>query len=85
MKVTTENGKLPDGTYDKLYTFGGRGFSIWRTDSMTKVYDSGSDIEDALAQLQPHLFNAEMQSDEIIGHTADLRSDNKVSCFSSLF
>ncbi|XP_048764949.2 mesenchyme-specific cell surface glycoprotein-like [Ostrea edulis] len=77
LKVTTENGKLPDGTYDKLYTFGGRGFSIWHTDSMTKVYDSGSDIEDALAQLQPHLFNAEMQSDEIIGHTADLRSDNK--------
>jgi hypothetical protein len=82
LKVTTENGKLPDGTYDKLYTFGGRGFSIWRTDTMTMVYDSGSDIEDTHAQLKPQLFNAQMKRDELIEQTADYRSDDKVSSIS---
>ncbi|XP_061188899.1 uncharacterized protein LOC133197075 [Saccostrea echinata] len=77
LQVTTENGRLADGTFDKLYTFGGRGLTVWRADSMTKVYDSGSDVEDTHAESRPDLFNADAKTDAIIKSTMDSRSDNK--------
>ncbi|XP_062619481.1 mesenchyme-specific cell surface glycoprotein-like [Saccostrea cucullata] len=77
LQITTENGRLPDGTFDKLYTFGGRGFSVWRADTMTNVYDSGSDVEDTHAESRPDLFNANPKADTIIKSTMDSRSDNK--------
>ena len=78
LTVTTENGRLADGTFDQLYTFGGRGFSVWRTDTMTRVYDSGSEIEDTLARLRPDIFNADIENNHVIDQTVDHRSDNKV-------
>ena len=59
-------------------SFGGRGFSVWRTDTMTRVYDSGSKIEDTLARLRPDLFNADIKNNHVIDQTVDHRSDNKV-------
>lgn len=44
---------------------------------MTRVYDSGSDIEDTHARLRPEIFNAEININHIIHQTADHRSDNK--------
>ena len=34
-----------DGKYDRLYTFGGRSFSIWNGESGAQVADSGEDFE----------------------------------------
>eukprot|EP00105_Crassostrea_gigas_P018589 XP_011436760.1 PREDICTED: mesenchyme-specific cell surface glycoprotein [Crassostrea gigas] len=75
--ITTETGRLPDGSFDKLYTFGGRGFSIWKADTMALVYDSGSDVEDTHAQARPDLFNAQLKAGKKIKKTIDYRSDNK--------
>jgi hypothetical protein len=76
--VTTENGRRGDGTYDKLYTFGGRGFSVLTSDTMRRVYDSGSDVEKSHAQQYPTLFNALVKSSANITDSVDSRSDNKV-------
>jgi hypothetical protein len=78
LQITTENGRLSDGTFEKLFTFGGRGFSVWRTDTMSRIYDSGSDVEDTHANARPDLFNAKPKSETIIKETVDSRSDNKV-------
>lgn len=77
LKITTETGRLPNGSYDKLYTFGGRGFSIWKLDTMSLVYDSGSDVEDTHSQTRPDLFNADQENSAKIKDTIDSRSDNK--------
>lgn len=76
--ITSETGRLPNGSFDKLYTFGGRGFSIWKVDTMSLVYDSGSNVEDTHSQARPDLFNAQVKLDKKIKNTKDFRSDNKV-------
>jgi hypothetical protein len=78
LKITTENGRLSDGTFEKLFAFGGRGFSVWRTDTMSRIYDTGSDVEDTHANARPDLFNAQSESETVIKETVDSRSDNKV-------
>jgi hypothetical protein len=60
-----------NGAYEKLFTLGGRSFSIWATDG-TQVYDSGSDLERITAAAAPLYFNASNNSS-----TFDDRSDNK--------
>ena len=60
-----------NGTYEKLFTLGGRSFSIWSTDG-TQVYDSGSDLERITAGAVPANFNASNSNS-----TFDDRSDNK--------
>lgn len=75
--ITTETGRLPNGSFEKLYTFGGRGFSIWKADTMSLVYDSGSDVEDTHALARPDLFNAQPKPGKKIKNTIDFRSDNK--------
>ncbi len=60
-----------NGTYEKLFTLGGRSFSIWSTDG-TQVYDSGSDLERITAGAVPANFNASNNNS-----TFDDRSDNK--------
>ena len=60
-----------NGAYEKLFTLGGRSFSIWSTDG-TQVYDSGSDLERITAAAVPANFNASNNNS-----TFDDRSDNK--------
>jgi len=60
-----------NGAHEKLYTLGGRSFSIWASDG-TQVYDSGSDFERITAGVVPANFNASNNSS-----TFDDRSDNK--------
>lgn len=76
--VTTENGRRRDGTYDKLYAFGGRGFSVLTSDTMLRVYDSGSNVEESHAKQYPKLFNSLVKSSANITDTVDSRSDSKV-------
>jgi alkaline phosphatase len=57
--------------YDKLYSFGGRSFSIWKADG-TQVYDSASTLERLTSAIFGSKFNT--------GHTSnkgDDRSDDK--------
>lgn len=60
-----------DGTYEALYAFGARSFSIWSADAREQVYDSGDDFEQITRQQVPALFNGES------GAAFDSRSDNK--------
>lgn len=73
LTVTTANGDIDDdGEFEELYAFGGRSFSIWSSDG-TLVFDSGSMIEEKIAELFPNDFN----SDDEENDTFDNRSDNK--------
>lgn len=62
------NGRL---TYDKLYAYGARSFSIWNTQGQL-VWDSGSEFEKKIAELFPNYFNSDHE-----GIALDDRSDNK--------
>ena len=60
LTVSTIDGDTDgDGDYDALYSYGGRSFSIYAADG-SLVFDSGSTIEQAIADLRPPLaFNNE--------------------------
>ena len=79
LKVDAQLGRLVSTTafpttspITQLYSYGGRSFSIWTT-SGTLVWDSGDQIEQYIASVQPTLHNAQN------GLTSefDKRSDNK--------
>lgn len=60
-----------DGDFDELYTLGGRSLSVFAVNpdnTLTRVYDSGSEFEQIAASLDPANFN---------GFPFDTRSDNK--------
>jgi len=57
VKVLKDMGDAQsDGTYEKLYMYGARSFSIWTTGGEL-VYDSGDDISKKVAAFEPELFN----------------------------
>ncbi len=62
------NGRL---TYDKLYAYGARSFSIWNTQGQL-VWDSGSEFENKISELFPNYFNTDHEAVSL-----DDRSDNK--------
>jgi hypothetical protein len=47
--------------YNSLYTFGGRSLAIWRVrpDSLELVHDTGSQMEETIAEVTPHFFNSD--------------------------
>jgi hypothetical protein len=47
------------GDYNKIYTMGGRSFSIINPETMATVYDSGSLMEEILKDNYPKIFNSE--------------------------
>lgn len=72
LNITAENGDIDgDGDYDRLYTLGGRSFSIWDAYG-NQVFDSGDDFEQIIAQQFPEYFNASNDNNDF-----DNRSDNK--------
>ncbi len=60
-----------DGLYEKLFTLGGRSFSIW-TNYGRRIFDSEADLERLTAARYPASFNAGHEN-----NTLDDRSDNK--------
>jgi DNA-binding beta-propeller fold protein YncE len=72
LNVTTGSGLRADGScFERLFSFGGRSFSIWTTDG-DLVFDSGEGLERVVAAAVPEFFNS--------NHTEsgfDGRSDDK--------
>lgn len=59
LKITTSMGDTDnDGSYEELYSYGGRSFSIVDPATGRIVYDSGDMIEQMVAQLEPAYFNS---------------------------
>ena len=78
--VSNMNGRNDIGTFEGLYTFGGRSFSIRKLDTMDLVYDSGSQIEELHEQYIGKLFNSNGDTaNDTIPQTFDIRSANKVN------
>lgn len=59
-------------TFEALYAFGARSFSIFNADSQTLAFDSGNDFERITAERFPENFNAQNDSNNL-----DSRSDDK--------
>ena len=56
--ITKQFGDLDgDGKIDRLMTFGARSFSIWDTETETRIFDSGSDFERITAEKYGKEFN----------------------------
>lgn len=72
LKTTTSAPRNADGKYEAIYGFGARSFTIWDADTMSRVYDSGSDFEEQLAQALPQYFNTDHEANNF-----DNRSDDK--------
>lgn len=72
LKTTTAAPKNKDGKYEAIYGYGARSFSIWDSNSLQLMYDSGSDFEKITAKTSPNYFNANNTEDEF-----DSRSDDK--------
>lgn len=60
-----------DGDHDEIYIYGARSFSVWDANGKL-VADSGSEIEQMLAQRQPAYFNTNSEAAKL-----DDRSDDK--------
>ena len=84
LQFSAVEGKDGNGKYERFYTFGTRGFSIWRVSDMEQVFDSGSDMEQKTAELRPDIFNADVLYALYEDHSesADRESDKKVMKFS---
>jgi len=70
-KGATDNSTDGSGTYNELYTYGARSFTIWDTNGLV-VYDSGDDFERITASIFGPLFNNNNDENE-----GDTRSDAK--------
>jgi hypothetical protein len=76
LKITTTPnggvaGKNSAGQCTELYSFGGRSFSIWTSD-VSRVFDSGDDLEQRTKALPNVMFNASHDN-----NTLDSRSTSK--------
>jgi hypothetical protein len=69
--TTTLGNDDADAEYERLFTLGGRSFSIWSS-SGERLYDSGSEFERITAFADPAHFNASNDNGNF-----DDRSDNK--------
>jgi hypothetical protein len=67
-----DTGKNAAGQCNVLYSFGARSFSIWDASNVTRVYDSGEDLERLTTSLPNALFNASNTN-----NTLDSRSGAK--------
>lgn len=75
LNITTTLGDTDgDGDYDELYSYGGRGFSIWDS-NMNLVWDSEDQFAQTLASLFPNEFNSNNDDNSSLKS----RSDDKAS------
>jgi len=70
-----DNGKNAAGQCNKLWSYGGRSFSIWRAADMKRVFDSGEDFERITAAIAaevgaPFKFNSGHDNDTLDSRSA---------------
>ncbi len=73
---TPISGDSGDGTFEQLYSYGARSFSIWNGTTGELVFDSGSQFGEIAARDVPDFFNANY-STNTNSFTFDARSDDK--------
>ncbi|MXV39242.1 T9SS type A sorting domain-containing protein [Flavobacteriaceae bacterium Ap0902] len=57
LKTTTANGDLDgDGTYEQIFSYGGRSFSIF-DEYGNLIFDSANDFAQVVADVEPEIFN----------------------------
>ena len=72
LNVATDMGLNDEGTcYTDLYTFGGRGFSVWDAETGTQVFDSGSAFEEITHAANPEFFNSNHSESNLEGRSDD--------------
>jgi len=75
LNITTTLGDIDgDGDYDEIYSYGGRGFSIWDA-NLNLVWDSEDQISQTLATLHPANFNSNNDDNSSLKS----RSDDKAA------
>lgn len=62
-------GKNASGQCSELYSFGGRSFSIWDASTVSRVYDSGDQIEQRTQALANANFNASHDNNTLDGRS----------------
>lgn len=73
LKITTSMGDTDnDGEFEELYSYGARSYAIWNATTGALVYDSGAELEERMAALEPDMFNTTNDENEF-----DNRSDDK--------
>ena len=74
LNVTTANGLRSEGPnapcYEEIYAYGARSFSIWTTDG-TQLFDSGSQFENIIADVNPDFFNSNHSENNFEGRSDD--------------
>ncbi|MDR7329713.1 choice-of-anchor I family protein [Corynebacterium guangdongense] len=70
MNITTANG-VTDGVLEEIYTYGGRGFSIYNAESGELVYYSGDDFEKHTHAANPEFFNSNHSESNFEGRSDD--------------
>ncbi|KQR25899.1 choice-of-anchor I family protein [Microbacterium sp. Leaf151] len=71
LNIATDMGLNDDGTcYTSLYTFGGRGFSVWDTDG-NRMFDSNADFEAITHDANPDFFNSNHSESNLEGRSDD--------------
>ncbi|MCP4522388.1 MAG: calcium-binding protein [Cytophagales bacterium] len=77
LKTTTANGDLDnDGTYEYIYSYGARSFSIY-DEKGNQVFDSNNDFEVELAKNYAEFLNAQYDDEDFEWKSAKNRSDDK--------
>ncbi|WP_053984521.1 choice-of-anchor I family protein [Niameybacter massiliensis] len=82
IKTECLDNKVVEGLdANQNYLFGARSFSIWDAETMTQVFDSGSDFEEIIAKVLPEYFNTtnkEVELDNRSGKKGPEAEDVKV-------
>lgn len=77
LKTTTANGDLNnDGTYEYIYSYGARSFSIY-DEKGNQVFDSNNEFEKTLAKDYGDFFNGQYDDETFEWKSAKNRSDDK--------
>ncbi|MDQ1085295.1 MULTISPECIES: choice-of-anchor I family protein [Microbacterium] len=71
LNIATDMGLNADGScYTSLYTFGGRGFSVWDTEG-NRMFDSNADFEAITHDANPEFFNSNHSESNLEGRSDD--------------